>query len=112
MPCPLRLVGLITLMLAGSSTSAIFTYIFIDSLRVSVLYWTLGTALGILLHIVFFPSSIAHIFPLGERKDRFLVDAMRKPMADFLPSPEAPTSDAAGLGARSFNSQPLERVAV
>jgi hypothetical protein len=65
---PTRLVGLITLILAGSSTSSIFTYIFIDSLRVSVLYWTLGTALGILLHIVLFPASIAHIFPLAERK--------------------------------------------
>jgi hypothetical protein len=79
---PTRLVGLITLMLAGSSTSAIFTYIFIDSLRVSVLYWTLGTALGILLHIVLFPSSVAHILPVNERKDRFLADAMRNPMGD------------------------------
>jgi hypothetical protein len=34
---PTRLVGLMTLMLAASSTSAMFTYIFIDSLRVSVL---------------------------------------------------------------------------
>ena len=31
--------------------------------RVSVLYWTLGTALGILLHIVLFPASIAAHFP-------------------------------------------------
>src|ERR1700679_4054394 len=45
---PTRLVGLITLMLAGSSTPAIFTYIFIDSLRVSLLFSTLGTAVGIL----------------------------------------------------------------
>ena len=108
---PTRLVGLITLMLAGSSTSAIFTYIFIDSLKVSVLYWTLGTALGILLHIVLFPSSIAHIFPLGESKDRFLVDAMRNPTAGLFPSSGATSSGAGGRGDRSFDSQPLEQVA-
>jgi hypothetical protein len=105
---PTRLVGLITLMLAGSSTSAIFTYIFIESLRVSVLYWTLGTALGILLHIVLFPTSIAHIFPHVEKRDRFLVDALRKPMAGFIDSPGGATSGAAGTGERSFDSQPLE----
>jgi hypothetical protein len=109
---PTRLVGIITLMLAGSSTSAVFTYIFIDSLRVSVLYWTLGTALGILLHIVLFPTSIAYIFPLGERKDRFLADAMRKPMADFLSPSGATISGAVGSGERSFDSQPHERIAV
>ena len=108
---PTRLVGLITLMLAGSSTSAIFTYIFIDSLRVSVLYWTLGTALGILLHIVLFPASIAHIFPVGERKERFLVDAMRNPMVGLFPSSGATISGTGEPGDRSFDSQPHERVA-
>jgi hypothetical protein len=108
---PTRLVGLITLMLAGSSTSAIFTYIFIDSLRVSVLYWTLGTALGILLHIVLFPASIAHIFPLAERKERFLADAMRNPMTGLLSSSGATTAGAAGPMERSFDSQPHERIA-
>jgi hypothetical protein len=106
-----RLVGLLTLMLAGSSTSAIFTYIFIDTLRVSVLYWTLGTALGILLHIVLFPSSIAHIFPLCEKKDRFLADAMRRPMAGFLSSSGATTSEETAPRERAFNSQPLEPAA-
>jgi hypothetical protein len=108
---PTRLVGIITLMLAGSSTSAVFTYLFIDSLRVSVLYWTLGTALGILLHIVVFPTSIAYIFPLGERKDRFLVDAVRKPMTEYLTSSGASISDAVGAGERSYDSQPHERLA-
>jgi len=106
---PTRLVGLITLMLAGSSTSAIFSYIFIDSLRVSVLYWTLGTTLGILLHIVLFPLSIAHIFPMGERKERFLADAMRKPIAGFLSPSGATISAAAGPGERSFDCQPREQ---
>ena len=59
---PTRLIGLITLTLAATSTSALFTYTFINSLRVSVLYWTLGAALGILLHIVLYPASIEHIF--------------------------------------------------
>jgi hypothetical protein len=108
---PTRMVGLITLLLTGTSTSALFTYIFIDNLKVSVLYWTLGTALGILLHIVFFPTSIVHIFPAGERKERFLVDAMRTPMAGFLSSSRATTADATGTGARSFDSQPVEPVA-
>ncbi len=59
---PTRLVGLITLLLCSVSTSALFTYIFLDSLRVWVLYLTLGTSLGILLHIVFFPASVKGIF--------------------------------------------------
>jgi hypothetical protein len=109
---PTRMVGLITLLLTGTSTSALFTYIFIDNLKVSVLYWTLGTALGILLHIVLFPSSVVHIFPPGERKDRYLADAIRKPMAGFLSSSGATTAGAAGPGARSFDSQPVEPVAV
>jgi hypothetical protein len=66
---PTRLVGLITLLLTGTSTSALFTYVFIDSLKVSVLYWTLGTALGILLHIVLFPASVVHIFPRARERN-------------------------------------------
>ena len=59
---PIRLVGLITLLLSATSTSALFTYAFINSLRVSILYWALGTALGILLHIVLFPKSVRDLF--------------------------------------------------
>ena len=106
---PTRLVRIITLMLAGSSTSAVFTYIFIDSLRVSVLYRTLGTVLGIRLHIVLFPTSIAYISPLVERRERFPADAVRKPMAKYLVSSGATTSDAGGPGERPFDSQPHER---
>ena len=108
---PTRLVGLITLMLAGTSTSAVFTYVFIDTTRVPVLYWTLGTALGILLHIVLFPSSIVHIFPPGERKDRFLADAIRNPMAGFLSSsgatPPARLGEARDLSIPSLMSGSL-----
>lgn len=51
-------VGFITLLLSATSTSALFSYIFIDSLRLSVMYGSLGAALGILLHIVILPSSV------------------------------------------------------
>jgi hypothetical protein len=58
---PTRLVGILTLMLSGTSSSALFTYLFLTTMRVWVLYWTLGTALGILLHVMFFPESVEHI---------------------------------------------------
>jgi hypothetical protein len=62
---PTRLVGILTLMLSATSSSALFTYLFMTTLRVSVLYWTLGAALGILLHVVLFPESVRHVF--GDR---------------------------------------------
>jgi hypothetical protein len=75
---PTRLVGLITLALAGTSASAFFTYIFLESLRVSVLYWTMGASLGILLHIVLNPSSIEHLcLPTVGREGRGLIDTGR-----------------------------------
>jgi hypothetical protein len=55
---PTRVVGLVTLLLSATSTCALFSYVFIDSLRLSVLYASLGAALGILLHIVVFPASL------------------------------------------------------
>jgi hypothetical protein len=81
---PTCLVGLITLMLTASSTSAMFTYVFLDSLRVSVLYATLGTALGILLHIVLFPASVEHIFKVGARQGQFPADIKRDQLAEIL----------------------------
>ncbi|MCX7902836.1 MAG: hypothetical protein N2483_11310, partial [Burkholderiaceae bacterium] len=36
---PTRLVGLLTLVLSAVSTSALFSYVFINYLRVIVLYW-------------------------------------------------------------------------
>ncbi len=56
------LVGFTTLLLAASSTSALFTYIFIDSLRVFVLYLTLGIALGILIHIILDSGALDEVF--------------------------------------------------
>lgn len=91
---PTRLVGLLTLMLAASSTSALFTYIFIDTLRVSVLYCTLGTALGILLHIVLFPSSVEHIVKSAARPGPLPEDIRREPVAELFPRSAQRSADA------------------
>ncbi len=58
---PTRYLGLFTLTLTAVSTSALFTYVFMDGLRTAVLYLTLGAALGILLYIVVFPASLRGI---------------------------------------------------
>jgi hypothetical protein len=83
---PTRLVGLITMMLAASSTSSMFTYVFINNLRVSVLYWTLGTALGILLHVVLFPSSVEHVFKAAVAQSSLPAEARPGPLAELLSS--------------------------
>lgn len=62
MMAPTRLVGVITLILSATSTSALFTYIFIESLRPAILYASLGTTLGVFLSIVFFPDNVKEIF--------------------------------------------------
>ncbi len=59
---PTRLLGLLTLVLSATSTSALFSYLFINYLRIIVLYSMLGIALGILLHIVLFPATVRDIF--------------------------------------------------
>ncbi len=59
---PTRLVGLISLTLAASSSSALFSYIFFESIRSKMVFLALGTALGALLHIVFSPDSIRGIW--------------------------------------------------
>jgi hypothetical protein len=95
-----RLVGIITLMLSASSTSAMFTYVFLDSMRVEVLYWTLGTSLGIFLHVVFFPASVEHIVRTAARPGPSAGDIGRNPSPEFL-SPAGlrrPDSDGSGQG--------------
>jgi hypothetical protein len=104
---PTRLVGLITLALAASSTSAMFTYIFIDTLRVSVLYWTLGATLGILLHIVLFPTSVEHIFNPRPGRDRLPADALRDLLPGFLSSSGPRSADSEGSGAGRNDGQPM-----
>jgi hypothetical protein len=51
-------IGVITMLLSGFSSSALFTYIFNSSIRSSALYFTLGIGLGVLLHLVFMPKSL------------------------------------------------------
>jgi len=55
---PTRMVGLISLILSAASTSGLYAYIFIESLRGTILFLALGIAFGALLHIALFPSSI------------------------------------------------------
>jgi uncharacterized membrane protein YfcA len=91
---PTRLVGLIALMLAASSTSAVFTYIFLDTLRVQVLYCTLGTALGILLHIVLFPSSVEHLVKSAAKPAQLPADVRRGQVAELFSPSAQRSSDA------------------
>lgn len=55
---PSPVVGLLSLVLSAASLSALYSYIFIERLRTEMLFLTLGTALGALLHVVFFPQSV------------------------------------------------------
>jgi hypothetical protein len=98
---PTRLVGLMTLTLAATSTSALFSYTFIDGARVSVLYWTLGAALGILLHIVLYPASIEHIFRTGATECVSPVSARR----------ELSTGISFPLEQRKVSSEPIHQAA-
>ena len=52
-----RMVGLVSLILSALSTSGLYSYIFIETLRDKILFAALGFAFGALLHIVFFPNS-------------------------------------------------------
>jgi hypothetical protein len=63
---------------------------------VSILYWTLGTALGILLHIVLFPSSVEHIFKAATKGGQLPADPRRDDIAELLSS----------SGKRSADSEP------
>jgi hypothetical protein len=55
---PTRMVGLISLILSAASTSGLYAYVFIESLRSTILFLALGIAFGALFHIVLFPRSI------------------------------------------------------
>ncbi len=59
---PTRLVGVTTLLLTAIITSALYSFVFLESLRTIVLYAALGAALGILVHITLFPSSIRNLW--------------------------------------------------
>ena len=63
---PTRLIGLITLLLSSTSTSALFSYIFLTQTRTSLLYSTLGLAVGVLIHITLFPASVKYLFNMPD----------------------------------------------
>jgi hypothetical protein len=55
---PTPVVGLLTLILSAASSIAMFNYLFMPGVRGGVASLALGFALGALLHVVFFPSSV------------------------------------------------------
>jgi len=55
---PTRMVGFISLILSAASTSGLYAYVFMESLRGIILFLALGIAFGALLHIILFPNSI------------------------------------------------------
>jgi len=57
-----RFSGILTLILSASSTSSLFSYFFIQSLRFVAVYISLGFALGVLLYAIMFPGTIKSMF--------------------------------------------------
>jgi hypothetical protein len=62
---PKKLIGPITLILSGASTSALFSYYFAVNARILTIFFTLCLLVGVLLHIMFFPESIQLLTPHG-----------------------------------------------
>lgn len=58
---PTRIVGFVVLVLIFSSSSALYSYIFIQTFNEWLLSSTLGVAFGSLLHITIWPKSIHEI---------------------------------------------------
>ncbi len=59
---PTRLVGLVTLFLTWGSTSALFSYIFIETTRDLVMCFALGFIVGVLIYIMVFPAPFQEIW--------------------------------------------------
>lgn len=51
-----RIVGMFVLVLVAASSVALFSYVFVLSVRQDLVFISLGVALGCLVHEVFFPS--------------------------------------------------------
>jgi hypothetical protein len=58
---PTRIVGFVVMFLAFSSTSALYSYVFIQTFNRFLLSLTLGVGFGALLHITLWPKSIHEI---------------------------------------------------
>lgn len=54
---PTRYVGISTLLLSAVGTSALYSFIFIEDMRVGVMYAALGGVLGMLMYLMLFPMS-------------------------------------------------------
>jgi hypothetical protein len=65
---PTRMVGLINLVLSAASTTGLYAYVFVESLRGTILLLALGIAFGALLHIVLLPNSIKAESPANSQK--------------------------------------------
>ncbi|MCK5097401.1 MAG: hypothetical protein KAR45_04820 [Desulfobacteraceae bacterium] len=52
-----KIIGLYTLVLVGSTTTTIYSYLFIHDLRSYIVFITMGIILGILVHAIFFPKE-------------------------------------------------------
>ncbi len=59
---PTRGLGVVTLFLSAASTCALFSYIFISSIRDTAMFFALGILCGLLVHIMFFPETVPEIF--------------------------------------------------
>ncbi|MBI3978411.1 MAG: hypothetical protein HY331_09530 [Chloroflexi bacterium] len=59
---PTRFVGVLVLLLTAASPSALYGFVFIESLRRLVLFVSLGLAFGTLLHLVIFPGAAKEIW--------------------------------------------------
>ncbi len=95
---PTRLVGVTTLLLTAITTTALYSFVFLESLRTIVLYAALGAALGVLVHITLFPSSIRNLWKPMTRAPSNVGSsagqATDKPQATPPPVPPAPEPPA------------------
>jgi hypothetical protein len=57
-----RGIGIITFLLTATSTCSLFSYIFIQSIRDTVMFFALGLLCGILIGFIFFPQVVTTIF--------------------------------------------------
>jgi hypothetical protein len=59
---PTPFVGLLTLALAAASSIALFSYVFVEGFRATVMYFALGAIFGALFFVVLFPSMARQIW--------------------------------------------------
>lgn len=60
---PTRLIGFAMLVLAGGSSIALYTYLFLSPLKDLIILLVLGLMLGVFMHIMVFPEPMRHLLP-------------------------------------------------